>query len=315
LALSVPPAFAGELSLLGGHGWTTQPREKTYAYQIQYMEGLGEHFAYSLAYFNQGHFIEHHRDADVFTLWVRQNLLNRHLSLALGGGGLFYYDTIHPGGGPGNQDFHGWGTVASVSATWYTDSRWFGQVQGNWVRGGQSFDTLTALAGVGYQLDPPAAPGPSVKGTHQGENTTENEITLYGGQSVVNITGPGHAVAVALEYRRGIWRYLEWTARALYEGKSDLMDRYGITSQLWLAKEFFDDRLALGAGLGGYLARDRRGGTQTNRSADFFLAEVASVTAAYRFTPHWALRATWDRTITTYNRDTDIFLGGIGYRF
>jgi hypothetical protein len=27
------------------------------------------------------------------------------------------------------------------------------------------------------------------------------------------------------------------------------------------------------------------------------------------------LRATWDRVITTYDRDTDIFLGGIGYRF
>ena len=39
------PAFAGEISILGGQGWTTNPTEKTFAWQVQYMEGLGEHFA------------------------------------------------------------------------------------------------------------------------------------------------------------------------------------------------------------------------------------------------------------------------------
>ncbi|HET6419200.1 MAG TPA: hypothetical protein VFG19_03530 [Geobacteraceae bacterium] len=304
------PVTAGELSLLGGYGWMNNPVQKTFAWQIQYMEGLGEHFAYSLSYLNQGHFIEHHRDVHAANLWFRTNLADRHLSLGVGAGPLFYYDTIHPSNGGPATDFHGWGTMTSVAATWYTESRLLFQVQGYWVRGGQSFNTLSALAGIGYQLDPPPGDqGPDVRGTHQGENTTENELTIFGGQTTVNIPGPGHSGAMALEYRRGIWRYLECTLRALYEGRSGLIDRYGATGQLWLAKQFLNDRIALGAGFGGYLAIDGR------QNSDFFASEVVSMSGSYRVSRHWLARITWDRIITSYNRDSDIFLGGIGYRF
>jgi hypothetical protein len=104
---------------------------------------------------------------------------------------------------------------------------------------------------------------------------------------------------------------VEWTAAALYEGKSSLIDRYGLTTQIWLAKDFFDDRLALGAGVGFYLAEDRR---REQRSGGF-LCEIVSITVSYRLSPHWLIRSTRDRIITDYDRDTDIFLGGIGYRF
>lgn len=127
----------------------------------------------------------------------------------------------------------------------------------------------------------------------------------------MNIPGNGDSAAGRIEYRRGIWRYLEWTAAALYEGRSDLIDRYGLNTQIWLAKPFFDDRLALGAGFGFYLAEDRR---REDRSGVFF-SEIVSITASYRLTAQWHIRSTWDRIITDYDRDTDIFLGGIGYRF
>jgi hypothetical protein len=306
-------AFAAELAVFGGWETTNRPIERTYAWQVQYMEGLGEHFAYSLSYLNQGHFIAHHRDANAATLWLRTNLLEKRLSLGLGAGGLFYFDTIRPTDGTPPHDAHGWGGIASVAATIYTESRWFAQVQGNYVRGDRSFDTLSALAGIGYQLDPPPTPGPDLKGSHQDSRTTDNEITLFGGQTIVNIPAVnGKSPAVALEYRRGIWRYLEWTARAIYEGKNDLIERYGLTSQFWLAKEFLDERLSIGAGLGGYAGRDQR---RTGGNTKDFFAEVLSVTGSVRLSNHWDLRATWDRTITAYDRDTDIFLGGIGFRF
>jgi hypothetical protein len=307
------PAFASEISLLGGYGWTDKPLERTYAWQTQYMEGLGDHFAYSLSYINQGHFIEHHRDGYAGNLWLRTNLLDRKLSLGVGVGGLYYFDTIHPVTGPA-RDYHGWGTMTNVAATWYTDSRFFYQLQGYWVRGDKSFDTVTAMAGIGYQLDAPPTPGPDVKGIHQAERTTDNELTLMGGETIVNIPGSGKSVAAALEYRRGIWRYLEWTAGALYEGKSDLINRYGLTTQLWLSKRFLDDRFALGAGFGGYFAVDElRGGSPKGR--DVFVNKIASISGAVKVTEHVDIRATFDRIITTYDRDSDIFLGGIGYRF
>ncbi|MDA8431154.1 MAG: hypothetical protein M0T70_18015 [Geobacteraceae bacterium] len=304
------PAFAGEISLLGGYGVTDKPVEKTFAWQVQYMEGLGDYFAYSLSYLNQGHFASHHRDGNAANLWVRTNLLDRQLSLGAGVGGVFYYDTKKAANGEPAHDLHGWGTMVNVAATWYTKSRVFYQVQGYWIRGDKSFDTLTALAGIGYQLDAPPSKGPDVKGTHLFDRNTENEVTLLGGETVVNIAGDGHSRAAALEYRRGLWRFVEWTAGALYEGKSSLINRYGLTSQLWLAKPFLDDRISLGIGAGPYFALDRRVDIRRVRVPIIF-----STTGSYRITQNWLIRATWDRVITTYDRDTDIFLGGVGYRF
>lgn len=309
-ALLACPAFAGEISFLGGYGATNNPVEKTYAWQIQYMEGLGDHFAYSLSYLNQGHFLAHHRDGNAANIWVRTNLLDKQLSLAAGVGGLFYYNTVLPANGAPARDMHGWGTMANVAATWYTKSRWFYQLQGYWVRGGDSFDTLTALAGIGYQLDAPPEPGPDVKGTKLYARTTENELTLFGGQTVVNIPGDGKSAALAIEYRRGLWRFLEVSAGALYEGKNALIHRYGLTTQLWLAKPFLHDRITLGIGAGPYFAIDRRINTRDVRIPILF-----STTGSYRIGQDWLIRATWDRVITRYDRDSDIFLAGIGYRF
>ena len=310
LVLLGRPVFAGEISFLGGYGWTNRPVEKTYAWQLQYMEGLGDNFAYSLSYLNQGHFTEHHRDGNAVNLWARTNLLDRRLSLAAGAGVIYYYDTIISSNGSSPRDFHGWGTMANVAATWYTKNRWFYQLQGYWVRSSQSFNTISALAGIGYQLDAPPVPGPDVQGTHPAEKTTDNELTMFGGQTVVNIPGDGHSGAIALEYRRGLWRCLELTAGGIYEGKSYLIDRYGLTTQLWLAKPFLHDRIALGIGIGPYFALDRRLKTQQGR-----LLRILSTTGSYRINKEWLVRATWDRIITTYDRDSDIFLGGVGYRF
>jgi hypothetical protein len=309
-ALLASPIHAGEINFLGGYGATNNPVQNTGAWQVRYMEGLGENFAYSLSYVNQGHFISHHRDGTAASLWLRTNQMDGQLSLGVGAGPIFYYDTIIPASGAA-EDVHGWGTMVNLLASWYTKNRWIYQLQGTWVKGGNSFDTLSVLAGIGYQLDAPPSPGPDLKAPRQTEETTDNELTVFGGQTVVNIPGNGSSTAGGIEYRRGLWRYVEWTAGALYEGRSNLIDRYGLTTQIWLAKPFFDDRLALGAGVGFYLAEDRR--REDRRGA--FLSEMVSITVSYRLSRHWFIRSTWDRIITDYDRDTDIFLGGIGYRF
>jgi hypothetical protein len=309
-ALMACPVYAGEINFLGGFGVTNNPVQNTYAWQVRYMEGLGKHFAYSLSYVNQGHFISHHRDGTAANLWLRTSQMDGQLTLGVGAGPMFYYDTVRPSDGP-PADVHGWGTLVNLLASWYTKNRWIYQLQGSWVKGGKSFDTLSVLAGIGYQLDAPPSPGPDLKAPRQTEVTTDNELTVFGGQTVVNLPGNGDSTAGSVEYRRGLWRYVEWTAGALYEGRSSLIDRYGLTTQLWLAKPFFDDRLALGAGFGFYFAEDRR----REQRSSVFLSEMVSITASYRLSPHWLIRTTWDRVITDYDRDTDLFLGGIGYRF
>lgn len=45
------------------------------------------------------------------------------------------------------------------------------------------------------------------------------------------------------------------------------------------------------------------------------VSAIATFTASYRLRPQWCLRASWDRIVTNYDRDTDVIMGGIGYRF
>lgn len=304
-------AYAQELHVLGGYGIATNPNHKAGAYQVEYLEGLGEHVAFSLSYINQGHFTEHHRDGNSLNLWLRTNQLHRQLSLAAGVGVMYYYDTTHPPAGAPSQDVHGLASMYSVSATWYTESRLLFQLQTYWIKANASFDTVSALVGIGYQLDAPSSPGPLPKAPPQTKRTTENELTVMGGQTIVNVPGDGHSQAVSLEYRRGLWRFVEVSAAALYEGRSTLCDRYGLTTQLWLARPFFDDRIALGIGYGPYFAIDRR---RQNDNA-VIIPTIFTASASFRLSPHWLIRTNWNRVITNYDRDSDIFMAGIGYRF
>jgi hypothetical protein len=40
-----------------------------------------------------------------------------------------------------------------------------------------------------------------------------------------------------------------------------------------------------------------------------------TVTTSYRFSDHWFTRFNWDRVESNDNRDSDIFLLGVGYRW
>lgn len=307
------PAGAGEIHLLGGATWQSDPQTRTYAFQLEYLEGLGEHFAASFAYMNQGHFPRHHRDGVGLTLWMRKNLLQNRLSLAAGAGGFQYYDTTRPGPGGTPEDKHGWGSLVSGTATWYTDSRWLYQLKGTYAKAANSFNIFTLLCGVGYQLDAPSSPGPRRWSPPQTRPAIGHELTLLAGQNVVNIPGGGKSAAASLEYRQGLWRYLEYTVSAIYEGATIKTNRFGLAVQGWLAKAFLDDRLTLGAGFGPYLAIDRQ--RQNGNRRGPFLAELFTLSGSYRIYSPWVMRVSWHRVITNYSRDSDLFLGGLGYRF
>ena len=45
------------------------------------------------------------------------------------------------------------------------------------------------------------------------------------------------------------------------------------------------------------------------------IAPLASLTCSVRLSEHWIIRAVFDRVTSNYNRDSDIFLLGFGYRW
>lgn len=315
-SIAYRPALAQEFTGLGG--WMkdySTTHDESFSWQLEYREGLGEHFAFSFSYLNEGHIKEHHRDGHAFQLWVRGTLFDRRLSVEAGLGPFFYYDTTRATIGDNWSNDHSWGGLLSISATWYLADRWMLQARANITETATSFDTMTLLFGLGYQLAPPPVPGPLTQAPAQAAPPTKNEITVLFGQTIVNSFGSESAFATSIEYRRSLLPAIDWSVAFLYEGENDIFRRQGIITELWGVRRFFNDRFSLAIGAGLYYVFNSAQYEHLTSSQGKELSGIVTLSGNYRFTPHWGIRASWDRIVTSYDRDTDVILAGIGYHF
>jgi hypothetical protein len=237
--------------------------------------------------------------------------------LSAGIGPYRYFDTSTDQDDGSYSDLHGWGVVYSLRAQYYFANRWIAQLQLNRVQVQHGPNTSAALIGIAYQLDAPDVPGPRDWAPSRATRVTGNEVTAFLGQTVVNSNESQTSLAAALEYRRGLAKYLDWTIGYLHEGNTDLVRRDGLTTQLWATRAFFEDRLTLGLGAGVYFAIRQRSNTDVtgDNDTDDRFAGIVSMSASYRLGQHWTTRVTWNRIVTRYNRDADVILAGVGYRF
>jgi hypothetical protein len=84
----------------------------------------------------------------------------------------------------------------------------------------------------------------------------------------------------------------------------------GPVTEIWAGRTFLGDHFGLEIGFGPHLAYDYHDDQHATK-----LDWLASISGNIRFTEHWLFRGTWHRVTTTNNRDTDLFMAGIGYRF
>lgn len=306
--------YAQELSLLAGPN-SVHGEEETYSWTLEYLHGMGQNFAFSLAWLNEGHVPQHHRDGQSAQLWVRAPLLDKRLWIEAGAGPYFYFDTAQAEQGASYSDDHGWGGVYSVATVWYGSRRWIYQLRANHIATSLPRDSTTLQFGIGYQLEPPEGRGPIVSAARYDRNTTRNEITVLAGTTIVNSFESQQDTAFAIEYRRGLRPHVDWTVMWMDEGDARLIRRNGIASQLWLARAFFAQRLALSAGVGVYLALDEYRANQPSEEGDEATSGIITASASYRFGSRWLSRLSWNRIVTDYSRDTDVILVGVGYRF
>jgi hypothetical protein len=308
-------ASAQEFTLFGGSTTAKDLGEQTYAWKIEYRQGLGDYFEFSYSWLNEGHVSDHHRDGHTLQLWLRDTFFDNRLALALGAGTFRYYDTATANTADGYSDVHGFAGLFSLDAAYYLGKRWVLRTELNRsVAGSKSIDTWNFLVGVGYQLAPPEMPGQRALPPSQEEPTTDNEITIFAGQTVVNSFESQKSVAASAEYRRGLSRYFDVSAAFLYEGDSEVVRRGGFIVQGWFGRAFLHDRLALSLGMGVYIAVDKRKIEGSGESSGTF-SGIVTPSVSYRFAEHWDTRFSWNRIVTTYDKDTDVFQFGLGYRF
>jgi len=304
-------ASAQEFALFGGA--LTGAGSHTYSWAFDYQEGLGKYAALGITWLNEGHLPDHHRDGQSVQLWGRLPLENRRFVLSAGVGPYRYSDTTEDGP-DGFQNNHGWGALMSVRAAYYTSHRWILQMQLNraQVRGGPN--TTGLLFGIGYQLDAPGEPGPRERPLPRNDRVTNNEVTVLAGETIKNSLDSETGFSSGLEYRRGLFRYVDWSATYFHENNPAAVRRNGIASQLWLTRAFFDERLTLAAGAGVYYSIDvfNEPGSDGIKGT---LSGIVSLSASYRFSKHWDTRLTWNRVVTRSSLDADLIQAGLGYRF
>ncbi len=311
LVILAYPAWAQEIFVNGGVTGDVETGTTVGQWSVTYNQNIGEHAAFSFSYINEGHQPNHYRDSFAAQIWGRTTIAGPQLSLALGVGPLAYADTKVTNIRDDYKNTHGFGIISSGTATWHGLSPFLLQVRLNYIVAQHSFDTLSATFGIGYLLETPVSQESSLRPAEK-KRRTKNEITLSLGRAVLNSARSEQDAAMSIEYRRSILRYLDWTVSYLNEGDARPLGRSGVATQLWAVRDFFDDHLVLGIGAGPYFARDKYSGDDGQRTT---IAGDLSFMAAYRFHPHFAIRAAFSRIITDYNRDTDVFLGGLVYRF
>ena len=307
---------AQELTFLGGLLPETKNERSSYTWQVDYRQDLYRNFAASIAYINEGHLRAHHRDGTAAEVWGRLPFDNDRFSVSLGVGAYYFYDTQPlPGGDTAN--IHGTAPIYSLSATGYLSNRWFYRFNFNRIDPANEIKVNTVMVGAGFWFGREKKPTPGDLGDAPNEEdyVTENELTVFTGQSVVNTFGNQKSRAYAGEYRRGIFNHVDWTASAIYEGDPQIVRRSGAATQIWAVNSFFSHRITVGAGLGPYVFLDKKHPVGADRKNPAALAPLVSLTASVRLSESCTLRMVFDRVTTSYNRDADIFLIGLGFRW
>lgn len=297
--------WAQEFYVHSGAVHRNESHSNSMGYGVSYFQKTSDHTLVSLSYINEGHLEGHHRDGLAPQIWWRQ-MVGRHFSLSAGIGPFVYFDTI--GAHEASSDNHGVGGILSAAVTWHSFSPFLVQLRTNWIPAVHSINTTSATIALGYQLDVSKAPASSL--LFKGEQP-KNEVTLFVGRTVLNQFHTAQATAGAIEYRRNLAQHLDWTFTVLYEGDVVPIRRFGPVTQLWLVENFYGDRLSLGVGAGPYLTFD-----ESDKNTEIILTgPVITLTGACRLIYQWGFRVSWNRVTTGFDRDTDVFMGGISYRF
>ncbi|MBS0579733.1 MAG: hypothetical protein JSR36_10795 [Proteobacteria bacterium] len=311
LALCGGVAGAQEIYLLGGAEQTRSQGEHTYAYGFEYTHNLSEHFFASYGYLNEGHVTDHHRDGVSGQIWLRLLSRDRRWDLALGAGPYRYYDTTTDQSDGTTIDAHGWGGLFSAAVHWYIRAPWIAQLRYNHVQVGSSISTDSLLLGIGWQLDEAQRPGPVVPPARYGfDSPFRNEISGFVGNSIVNNFNSPTGAAWMLEYRRNWTPYIDLTGSFIDEGDAKAIKRQGVAAQVWLTRSFWNQRASVGIGAGPYFARDK-----DQNDTHVRVLGLGTTTLNILVTDRLNVRISWHRTLTSYSRDTDVLLAGLGVRF
>lgn len=304
-------AQAQDASLLAGAMRAdTDAGNRSFAVNVGYTQHLNRYLSLSADYLNEGHPKLHHRDGLGAQVWAHTPVPERGWSFGAGFGPYYYFDTTTGNGSLADyRNDHGWGQLMSVNAIYHLGSRAYVEARLSHTHGITSHDSSMLMVGMGYELG-------SVPRAIRLENADrgDNLVMLLAGRAIVNSFKSETSTSTGLEYRRTFTPNVEGSVILMNEGRVDAAERKGVSAQVWLLRPF-TERTVLEMGFGAYALRDQLDRTDARAERENHVAPIASIGMRYRINDTWRAQLTWNRVITHYERDSDVFMLGAGIAF
>lgn len=313
---SYPRAVHAQLlSYQRGESYSSTTGEWAPSYDVQYQQVLHKAWSASFDYLNEGHYTGHHPDGYGLELWYWLRLPTSYpLSLSVGAGTLYYFDTITPAGGA-SVDSHGFAPMASATLRGRLWHNWDWMLTAKAIDPSHDIKTQMLMLGVGYWIqDAPSEAGGQGLGIldRQADGAGPDELSAYGLLDVINISGNPSSWGASVEYRHRFQRYIDGTLTYLYEGDPKVARRSGFSGQIWPVRATSLFGTEIGAGFGAYAFIDRKHIPTASRETPAQLAPIVSLMLSYPTHSAWFTRFIWDRVVSNYSRDADIWRLGVG---
>jgi hypothetical protein len=298
-------ALAGELDGFEGRLRSTSSGSTTYTWGLEYQEPISDHLSAAFVWLNEGHLPDTHRDGQALQLLWRSNFWGPGMRFEGGIGPYRYYDTHMLNPGPGFDDKHGWGALASGSLDWFFRNHWFTFLRANEALVTGKYGSTGLAAGVGYQFTSNTGGGAPIP-------TNRWELDGLIGERIGNTdhSETGWSEAIGARFRLSE----HFTASFSYiGGQGTLLDwRDGFGAQLWV-EQHLTQRFEAGVGIGAFIVSSDDNLQEANAPSS--VAAMVSVTLAYSLNSRWILRVIWDRIGTIDDHDADLIHLGLGYKF
>ncbi|MEN8517671.1 hypothetical protein [Burkholderia sp. RS02] len=268
------------------------------AYEIGFGQALNDYASVFVAYLNEGHPTDNHRDG--FALLGAARLpLGGRAALEFAAGPYFSMNTTHVGDEARNEKRLG---IRASAALRYelTPNGIYLKAQYNRVQmaGGHSSDAVLFGIGSGFGGDP-----------HPSFSDGRTQLSVWTGTSQTNRPRVPIQKGYLVELKRPIGNAWAYSASFVYEGVNDVAARRGVAAQFWYVAPILS-RWSLSAGIGPYLAYDKSAPSDRMKLAALFSAQIG-----YEFTKDWTANLRFNRVATGNNTDQDMFMIGLAHNF
>ncbi|MPV59988.1 hypothetical protein CFB46_34160 [Burkholderia sp. HI2761] len=268
------------------------------AYEVGFGDVLNDYLSVYLAYLNEGHPADHHRDGFAALGSFRWPVGSR-LALEFSAGPYFSMDTTHVDDRARNEKR--WGVRASAAVRYYVvPKRFFLKVQYNHVQMIGGFNSDAVLFGIGSDFGGDPRPAFS---------DGKTQVSVWAGTSQTNRPQVPIEKGYMVEVKRPLGNAWAYSASFVYEGNNGVAGRRGVAAQFWYVAPI-KSKWTLSAGVGPYLSRDR-----DETSGKTRLNALLSAQVTYQVTNDWAASLRFNRVATGNDKDQDMFMVGVARNF